>query len=121
MRNEQELQPDTQNSSALGNISVLSPSQRREQERLRQEKEAKAAAEREKKMLAAAKRREEIQRQKRKQGLGGIVLSSLGILFFCGGGIVGFIDGENYLIASLCVLFGLGFVPLLIMYAKGEM
>ena len=121
MENEQTQQIDELNSSSLGEISVLSPSQKREQERLRKEKEAKDAAEKEKRKIAAAKRREEIQRQKRKQGLGGIVLSSLGILFFCGGGIVAFIYDDNYLMASLCVLFGLGFVPLLIMYAKGKM
>ena len=41
MKNEQGQQPEAMNSNALGNISVLSPSQRREQERLRKEKEAK--------------------------------------------------------------------------------
>lgn len=57
MKNEQGQQPEAMNSSALGNISVLSPSQRREQERLRKEKEAKDAAEKEKRRIAAAKRK----------------------------------------------------------------
>lgn len=57
MKNEQGQQPEAMNSNALGNISVLSPSQRREQERLRKEKEAKDAAEKEKRRIAAAKRK----------------------------------------------------------------
>lgn len=57
MKNEQGQQPEAMNSNALGNISVLSPSQRREQERLRKEKEAKEAAEKEKRRIAAAKRK----------------------------------------------------------------
>lgn len=57
MKNEQGQQPEAMNSNALGNISVLSPSQRREQERLRKEKEAKDAAEKEKRRIAVAKRK----------------------------------------------------------------
>lgn len=57
MNNEQKQQSEAMNGSALGNISVLSPSQRREQERLRKEKETKDAAEKEKRRIAAAKRK----------------------------------------------------------------
>ena len=57
MRNEEEQQAEIMNDSALGNVSVLSPSQRREQERQRREKAAKEAAEKEKRRIAAAKRK----------------------------------------------------------------
>lgn len=57
MKNNQEQKPETMNGSALGNISVLSPSQKREQERLRKEQEEKEAAEKEKRRIAAAKRK----------------------------------------------------------------
>lgn len=57
MNNEQKQQSETMNGSALGNISVLSPSQRREQERQRREQTAKEAAEKEKRRIAAAKRK----------------------------------------------------------------
>ena len=45
------------NSSALGDISVLTPSQRREQERLRKEQEEKEAAKLENRKIIAEKRK----------------------------------------------------------------
>lgn len=67
MKNEQEQQFSTLNENAIRDISVLSPSQKREQERLRKEKEAKKAAEKEKRTLAAEKRRAAEKAEERKR------------------------------------------------------
>lgn len=89
MKNEQGQQPEAMNSNALGNISVLSPSQRREQERLRKEKEAKDAAEKEKRRIAAAKRKAAQEaaeaEERRKEILSRIPLAILGAIL---GGVV---------------------------------
>lgn len=84
MKRENNKQSETLTGSTLGDISVLSPSQRREQERLRKEKEAKDAAEKEKRRIAAAKRRAaeeaaeaEILRQIKRSELGGKIVISL--------------------------------------------
>ena len=55
------------NSSALGEISVLTPSQRREQERLRKEKEEKEAAKAAQKAESARKAKETAQRNAKKK------------------------------------------------------
>ena len=84
MKRENDTLSETLNGSTLGEISVLSPSQRREQERLRKEKEAKDAAEKEKRRQDAAKRRAaedaaeaEILRQIKRSELGEKIVISL--------------------------------------------
>lgn len=77
--------------SALGDISILTPSQKREQERLRKEKEAKEAAKRENRRIIAEKRKANEAHMKRLAiieclivpaifGLSGLVVFVLGIL-----------------------------------------
>ena len=53
------------NSSAFGDISVLTPSQKREQERLRKEVEARKEAKQAKKRLAEEKKINNLKRMKR--------------------------------------------------------
>lgn len=65
--NTNEKTNSVNNSSALGNISVLTPSQRREQERLRKEKEEKEAAKAAKKAESARKAKETAQRNAKKK------------------------------------------------------
>ena len=60
--NTNEKTNSVNNSSALGDVSVLSPSQRREQERLRKEKEEKEAAKAAQKAESARKAKETAQR-----------------------------------------------------------
>ena len=55
------------NSSPLGDISVLTPSQKREQERLRKEKEEKEAAKAAQKAESARKAKETAQRNAKKK------------------------------------------------------
>ena len=56
MKSDKKQEDSPQNSS-LGEFTVLSPSQKREQESLQKEKAKKDAAEREKRRIAAAKRK----------------------------------------------------------------
>ena len=65
--NTNEKTNSVNNSSALGEISVLTPSQRREQERLRKEKEEKEAAKAAQKAESARKAKETAQRNAKKK------------------------------------------------------
>lgn len=68
------------NSSALGDISVLTPSQRREQERLRKEQEAKEEAKREKRRVAMQQRKEKYKREN-KVGIFATLMGIIGFVF----------------------------------------
>lgn len=65
--NTNEQTNSVNNSSALGDVLVLTPSQRREQERLRKEKEEKEAAKAAKKAESARKAKETAQRNAKKK------------------------------------------------------
>lgn len=65
-------------SSALGDISVLTPSQRREQERLRKEQEENDAAKREKRRVALQQRKEKNERENKF----GIFTAVIGVVGF---------------------------------------
>lgn len=67
------------NSSALGDISILTPSQRREQERLRKEQEEKEAAKREKRRAAQQQRKEKNKREN-KYAIFAVVIGIIGFL-----------------------------------------
>ena len=77
--NTNEKTNSVNNSSALGNISVLTPSQRREQERLRKEKEENEAAKREKRRVALQQRKEK-NKQENKIGIFTMVIGIIGFV-----------------------------------------
>ncbi len=76
--NTNEKTNSVNNSGALGDISVLTPSQRREQERLRKEQEEKEAAKREKRRVALQQRKEKNERENKF----GIFAAVIGIIGF---------------------------------------
>lgn len=118
---------DKDQSSALGEIIILSPSQKREQERLLKEKAKKDAAEREKRRNAAAKRRAEemaaqaaAQRQasmKIIKTIVGVLLLPVAIYGLWKGAVYGFVDGGGAGIGLLimgasfvCGVIGMGVI-----------
>lgn len=81
---EEKEQTSSSQSGALGEFIVLSPSQKREQERLQKEKAKKDAAEREKRRIAAEKRRAEekaeeeaFRRQAFRNNLVGVIFATM--------------------------------------------
>ena len=81
---EEKEQTSSPQSGALGEFIVLSPSQKREQERLQKEKAKKDAAEREKRRIAAEKRQaaekaeeEAIRRKAFRNNLVGVIFATM--------------------------------------------
>ncbi len=126
MKGEKE-QIGSSQSGALGEFIVLSPSQKREQERLQKEKAKKDAAERERKRKAEAKRSAEemaAQAAAQRQASMKIIKTIIGVLLLPAaiyglwkGAVYGFVDGGGagigllIMVASFaCGVIGLGLI-----------
>ena len=99
------------NSSALGDISVLTPSQRREQERLRKEQEEKEAAKLEHRRIIAEKRNKKEAQAKKWARIESLIVPVLFVLAGLVCAIVGMMEeGSGGLVAYGFVMLAIGVI-----------
>lgn len=105
------------NSSALGEISVLTPSQRREQERLRKEKEEKEAAKKKKREEAKL----EQERQERAKKSSRIIIMIISIVCALGWAIFAILrEYGEFVTVVVALLIALPAISIGAKFAEGK-